>query len=63
MMSIVRCPSCGKATVAVRGRVSTSTCTRCGQSLANRTKLARTDGDSLTERVREQIHRRHGLSH
>jgi len=62
MMSIVRCPYCGKATVAVRGRKTKSACTRCGRSLADGAKLARMDGGSLTEKVREQIHRQHGLS-
>jgi len=63
MMSIVRCPYCGKSTVAVRGRRSTkSACTRCGRSLTDIRGFARTDGGSLTEKVREQIHRRHGLS-
>ncbi|MEZ5075771.1 MAG: hypothetical protein R2691_13240 [Solirubrobacterales bacterium] len=63
MMSIVRCPYCGKSTVAVRGRrPATSACTRCGRSLTDVTGFARTDGGSLTEKVREQIHRQHGLS-
>jgi ribosomal protein L37AE/L43A len=61
-MSIVRCPYCGKATVAVRGRAPKSTCTRCGRSLKNAAKLARSDGGSLTEKVREHLHRQQGLS-
>jgi transcription elongation factor Elf1 len=60
MLSIVRCPGCGKATVAVgkRNRAQTK-CSRCGQALDAR-KLAVSDPDTLETRVRE-VYRHRGL--
>jgi transcription elongation factor Elf1 len=61
MVSIVRCPGCGKATVAVAGpnRAQLS-CSHCGRSLDDAEKLAHSDPDALEVRVREQLHGTHG---
>ena len=53
MLSIVRCPGCGKATVAVGARNRAQTkCSRCGRPLGA-VKLAVSDPDTLETRVRE----------
>ena len=61
MVSIVRCPGCGKATVAVgtpnRKQLS---CSHCGRSLADAWKLSHSDPDALEVRVREHLHGTHG---
>jgi hypothetical protein len=60
MLSIVRSPGCGKATVAVGTRNrSQSKCSRCGRPLAG-AKLAVSDPDTLETRVRE-VYRHRGL--
>lgn len=53
MLSIVRCPGCGKATFAVGSRDrERPKCSRCGHPLAA-SKLAASDPDTLETRVRE----------
>ena len=53
MLSIVRCPGCGKATVAVGSRNRAQTkCSRCGQPFGVG-KVAVSDPDMLETRVRE----------
>jgi len=60
MLSIVRCPGCGKATVAVGSRNrAQAQCSRCGHRLGA-DELAVSDPDTLEFRIRE-FYRHRGL--
>jgi len=62
VLSIVRCPACGKATVAVGTRKSPVSCSRCGAPMPSEESLARADSETLEHKVREQLYGPHGLS-
>ncbi|MCB0875726.1 MAG: hypothetical protein R2718_08100 [Solirubrobacterales bacterium] len=62
MLSIVRCPSCGKATVGIGSRNrAREICAHCGRPLGAE-KLSVSDPDTLEHLVRERLHRSPGLN-
>ena len=61
MLSIVRCPNCGKATVGIGSRNrGKEECARCGQPLPL-DRLSASDPDTLEHLVREHLYGPHGL--